>query len=616
LSSHGAAPMIEYAIQAYSPQARLFRVCLQLAEPAPEGQRFYLPAWIPGSYMIRDFARKIVRIEARCAGAAVALEKLDKQTWRAPAVAGPLELEYDVYAGELSVRAAHLDTQHGFFNGTSVFLAVEGREAEACRVRIDPPDGVAYRTWRLATSLQRQRAGEFSFGTYQAASYADLIDHPVEMGRFEIGGFRVAGVAHWVALTGARRCDMNRLCSDLQAICEQHVALFGELPVDRYLFLITAVGDGYGGLEHATSCSLICKRDDLPVLGEEDVSEGYRSLLGLCSHEYFHLWNVKRIRPRALAGADLRKEAHTTLLWWFEGVTSYYDELALVRSDRIPRNSYLQLLARSITNLLRGSGRHKQSLLESSFDAWTKFYQQDENAPNAIVSYYTKGSLVALALDLRIREDSGGQHSLDDVLRVLWRDCGRTGRGVGEDELEPLIERVVGIDLRWFLHQALRGTADLPLAEVLASVGVCIRLRPARDAEDRGGSGGPAVAEADVHAKRALGVRLKKNVAETVLATVFEGGAAQRAGLAPGDILVAVDGIRARPENLECLVAAAPAGEALPVHVLRRDELLEFQVTPLPAAEDTCDLWLSEQPTPAQRAAIDAWLGEACSEPS
>jgi predicted metalloprotease with PDZ domain len=239
--------------------------------------------------------------------------------------------------------------------------------------------------------MERAGAAPLGFGRYRAQGSADLIDHPVEMGDFLHTQFLAAGTPHEIAIYGRHRADLGRLSRDLQKVCEEHANLFGELPPDRYLFLMMVVGQGYGGLEHRDSTSLICSRADLPVPGQTEVTEGYRRLLGLCSHEYFHLWNVKRIQPARIQSSDLSGEVHTRLLWAFEGFTSYYDDLALVRCGLITERDYLDLLAQTITRVMRVNGRTKQSVAESSFDAWTKFYKQDENAPNAIVSYYAKG---------------------------------------------------------------------------------------------------------------------------------------------------------------------------------------------------------------------------------
>jgi predicted metalloprotease with PDZ domain len=601
--------MIEYHIQPQAPHAHLFRVELTIPEPHPDGQVLSMPAWIPGSYMIRDFARQVVTLRAQCDDADVPVRKLDKQTWRCSAHAGPVRVTYEIYAHELSVRAAYLDGTRGYFNGTSVFLGVRGHEESPCRVRIGRPEGSAYRHWELATSMEPEVVEAGGFGSYRAADYQDLIDHPVEMGRLARTRFSVRGVPHELIISGRHRCDLSRLSRDLPRICETHVSLFGELPLQRYLFLVLAVGEGYGGLEHRASSSLICSRDDLPRSGEEDLGEGYRRFLGLCSHEFFHLWNVKRIRPRVFVENGLDREVHTRLLWVFEGITSYYDDLALVRSGLITEASYLELLARNITRLLRGKGRFKQTLEESSFDAWTKFYKQDENAPNGIVSYYTKGALVALALDLTIRLGTEGSKSLDDLMRALWERFGKTGRGVGEDEVEALAAQVTGLELGEFFDLSLRSTRDLELEGLLEQFAVSMRLRPARDQDDQGGLiGDKAVAEQEP--PRVLGVRYGRNGQASTLTHVLEGGAAQAAGLAAGDEVVALNGIRIRPDNLDKLVGQVRPGESASVHVFRRDELMELVVTPQPGGADTCDLALLEDaPERARRLRRD-WLGQ------
>ncbi len=599
--------MISYTLQPTRPEAHLFEIKMSVPQPDTRGQILSLPAWIPGSYMIRDFARNIVTLKAYCGGEEIGVEKLDKQTWRCAPCDGELEVRYQVYAWDLSVRTAHLDTTHAYFNGTSLFLKAEGREQEDCRVELLAPEGKPYSQWKVATTLASGGAEHQGFGLYQAADYEELVDHPVEMGTFTYATFQVAGVTHEIAITGRHDADLERICRDLQAVCEYQVGLFGELPpMERYLFQVMVVGDGYGGLEHRSSTSLLCKRTDLPRFGEIQVSEGYREFLGLCSHEYFHLWNVKRIRPAVFKDADLSREVHTRLLWAFEGITSYYDDLSLVRSGRIEASSYLDLLARMITRVQRTGGRRKQTLEESSFDAWTKFYKADENAPNAIVSYYSKGALVALALDLRIRRDSAGEKSLDDVMRALWERHGRPDIGVAEGDMEPLVQEITGLDLAEFFHQALRGTGDLPLAELLGELGVGFRLRPAGNGADKGGVGKPEPPPAP--RGPVLGARVQAEAGDARIAVVLDGGAAQEAGLSAGDVIVAVDGIRVTPTDIEQRIAVIPVGYSVPVHVFRRDELMRFDLKPRPAPEDTCELWLQEDAGEEQSGRRQAWL--------
>ncbi|PLZ01432.1 peptidase M61 [Burkholderia sp. WAC0059] len=563
---------IRYAIVPKHPAAHLFEVTVTVADPDPDGQRFMLPVWIPGSYMVREFARNIVTLRASGeSGRKVRIAKIDKHVWQAAPVKGALTLRYEVYAWDLSVRAAHLDDTTGFFNGTSVFLAVSGREESPCIVDIRRPDGQAYRRWRVATALAEGRGTKrYGFGEYRAANYDELIDHPVTLGEFALGSFKAFGVPHDIVIAGrVVGLDMARLEADLKRICKTQIALFEpgskRAPMERYVFMTQAVTDGYGGLEHRASTALICSRNDLPVKGRDETTDGYRTYLGLCSHEYFHTWNVKRIKPAAFAPYDLTRENYTSLLWLFEGFTSYYDDLVLVRSGVIGEDAYFGLVGKTVGGVLRGAGRLRQSVAESSFDAWVKYYRQDENAANAIVSYYTKGSLVALAFDLSIRAQTGGRKSLDDVMRLLWQRYGRDfyrGRpvGVGEDDVEALIAEATGVKLGPLFDDAVRGTRDLPLAELFEPFGVTLEAEP-----ERGG-------------RPSLGARVRGG-AECTLAVVHEGGAAQKAGLSAGDVLVALDGLRVTGSNLDTLLARYRPGDALDVHAFRRDELRVVRIS-------------------------------------
>lgn len=602
---------IRYQIRPANPGAHLFEVRLTVNEPAPDGQRLSMAAWIPGSYMIRDFAKNVVWLRAECQSRSIRVEKLDKQTWRCAPCDGPLTVTYEIYAWDLSVRGANLDTTHGYFNGTSIFLRVHGHESHPYSVEISPPEGEQYRDWRAATTLPSAGAAQHTFGMYQAADYEELVDHPVEMGLFTLIAFVACGVPHEVAITGRHDADTERLAQDLKTICEHHIRFFGEpAPMNRYLFQVMAVGEGHGGLEHRSSTSLLCSRNDLPRKGMTKMSEEYRNFLGLCSHEYFHTWNVKRIMPAAFQPYDLNRETHTTLLWAFEGITSYYDDLALVRTDLVTRESYLEILGQNITRVLRGSGRFKQSVADSSFDAWIKFYKQDENAPNAVVSYYTKGSLIALALDLTIRRATNNAKSLDDVMRALWERHGKTGVGVTEDGLEVLMEELSGVSLKAFFDAALRGTVDLPLAELFDYVGIEFHLRPAESANDKGGK--PATKdEAELARQPALGIRTGDDPLGAKVTNVLDGGAAQAAGISAGDVLVAINGIRATQKNLENLIASCAPGSRIRVHLFRRDELMEFEVALQPAPADTCYLTQRSDRDEATEAKLSSWLSKA-----
>ncbi|MPT27901.1 MAG: M61 family peptidase, partial [Achromobacter sp.] len=433
--------------------------------------------------------------------------------------------------------------------------------------------------WKVYTSLPEARghrgaARRHGFGLYLAPDYDALIDHPVEMGTPQVARFTAHGAEHELVFTGvAPNLDLARITADVRKICETQIAFFEPRSkrapfldsADRYVFMTMVTGDGYGGLEHRASTALMTARKDLPVLGQLGQGEGYRGFLGLVSHEYFHTWNVKRIKPQAFVPYNLAQPDLTRLLWVFEGFTSYYDDLLLLRSNAITQNDYLRLLAKTITSVARTPGRHKQSVAESSFDAWTRYYKPDENSPNALVSYYTKGALVALGLDLLIRQESGGAHSLDDVMRLLWQRYGRDfyrgkAQGLPEDGLPALIQEATGVDARRFIARHAYGTADVPLAALLAPQGVKLQWK----------------ASANIPA---LDARTRKQGDSLTLATVLEGGAAHKGGLSAGDVLVAIDGLKVDgAAGLEVLLGHYRAGDRVSVHVFRRDELRVFQV--------------------------------------
>jgi len=599
-----SAPHV-YRISPKDPGAHLYEARLTVAEPDPAGQVLSLPSWIPGSYMIRDFAKHVVAISAESDGLDVPLTTLDKSRWQAAPVDRPLTVTEDIYAYDDSVRGAHLDTTHAYFNGPCVFLCPEGQEDRACEVEIVAPEPPVGKRWRVATSMRRKDTEEWGYGTYTVQDYAELIDHPVEIAELAIGEFDVRGIPHKIAIRGHDRADMARICHDLEKLCEQHMQLLDPPDdLDRYLFLLHAPGTGYGGLEHRWSSSNVCARDHLPLKGDSDVDDGYRTFLGLCSHEYFHLWNVKRMKPAAFSPYDLGEEAYTRLLWVFEGVTSYYDDLALVRSGLITPESYLELVGRTVTRVLRGAGRLRQTIAESSFHTWTKFYQQDANAANAIVSYYQKGSLVALVLDLKLRLETEGRVSLDDVMRACWQRWGQSGKGMPEDGFEQTAAEVSGLDLGDFFDAAVRGTGELPLNKLLAGHGVGYHLRAATGGADKGGKKG----DNNKSQPAWLGAVFEERAGKPTVTVVHNGSPAELAGLAPGDVAVALDGIALTAGNADQRLRAYRKNERVELAFFRGDRLMRTKVRLAAQPETTC--WL-EIPADADEAAVarrNAWL--------
>lgn len=600
MTTNTAEWAVRYTVELEDPGAHLLRVRLEIPRPDPAGQVLRLPTWIPGSYLIREFARHVQWLRAADAAGPLAVRRLDKASWALAPSAGPVTVELQVWAYDLSVRAAFFDQQRCYFNGTSLLPAVVGQEAAPCALRILAPRFAP--AWRVATTLPRTTGERHGFGDFLAADYDELIDHPVEIADFVLLEFEAAGVPHEVALTGVFSLDEERLIADLTAICAHEIEFFGRpAPMDRYLFQVAVVGDGYGGLEHRSSTSLVCGRDSLPTPGMKGTPEAYRAFLGLCSHEYFHTWNVKRIKPAAFLPYDLTREAHTELLWAFEGLTSYYDDLILVRSGVIDEASYLDLLARTLTGVLRTPGRKVQPVVEASFDAWTRYYRQDENSPNALISYYTKGALVGLTLDLHLRVHSGGAVSLDHLMLRLWERHGRPLIGVPEDGVEAILRELGGEGLQPLLDLCLRSTDELPLEPLLAAVGVELRLRAQEGADDKGGTAGGGASKAPTGW---LGATVG---GDGKVKHALVGGPAARAGLSAGDQVIALDGLRCGGE-LSKRISKMQPGERCTLHAFRRDELLELQLEVGAPPVDTAYLRVAPHAAPEAEALRAAWL--------
>ncbi|QEP42926.1 M61 family peptidase [Ectothiorhodospiraceae bacterium BW-2] len=604
--------MLHYRITPINPEAHLFEVVLTVERPNRAGERLYLPAWIPGSYMIRDFARHIVTLTGEdSARQPLRCTKIDKQSWQCDPAEGPIRLRYQIYAFDLSVRSAHLDASHGYFNATSLCLSVADQAHSPHQITLLPPPREYGAQWRVATTLPRIEGEPWQFGKFEAAGYEELIDHPVEMGTFTRHSFTVADIEHHLVITGRHDCDCERLLADLRAICAAEIALFGSAPFKHYLFQLTLVGQGYGGLEHRSSTSLIANRTDLPWPGmgdEPTLPSGYSQLLGLCAHEYFHSWNVKQIKPQSFIPYQLAQESYTTLLWWFEGVTSYYDDLFLCRSETITIEAYLELLGKTITQVAQGSGRLKQSVAESSFDAWSKFYQQNENAPNAIVSYYSKGSLIALALDLSLRLASDHQRSLDSVLRYLWHHDGQTGVGVSEADLYRAIQTATGIEIEAQLSSWVHGYDDLPLASLLLPFGVALQAQPLASHSDSGGESAPT------RAINWIGIRVK-NRPQLTVTQVLDQSPAQFAGVSVGDRLLALNGLELTADNWEQRLNRLPAESEAMLTLFRDDLLLQLPLTLRRAPDQVWRVELLDKPTASQQQQRQQWLRPPLSLP-
>jgi predicted metalloprotease with PDZ domain len=570
-----------YRVEIADANAHLFRVTLTLARPAA-AQGLSLPVWVPGSYLVREFSRHVSALAARQGARAVALVQHDKSRWLAACEGRTaLVVSYLVYAFDRSARGAFLDAERGFFNGSSLFLRAEGREAEPQQLQLGRlPAG-----WQVATAMAALGPRRFA-----AADYDELIDHPLALGRLWRGRFRCAGVEHAIAVGGAwPSFDAARLLRDIARVCAAQLHFWhgaGRAPFGNYLFLLQLADEGHGGLEHRASAVLLAARGDLPRSGAAETTDAYVDLLGLVSHEYFHTWNVKRMKPRELVAPDLGRETYTRLLWFFEGFTSYYEDLLLLRAGLIDRGRYLRLLARPVNALLGSPGRAVQSVAAASFDAWIKYYRSDENTLNATVSYYTKGALVALLCDLWLR--AHGQATLDDVMRRLWRASARGA--IGEDEITGALAAAGGEKLRRQLQAWVHGTDELPLEAMLAAAGVAWHEEPV-----------PLAAQ--------LGLKISEGPVSGVhVRQVLRGSAAEAAGLAAGDELLAVDGWRIRRlDDARQWLAVGRSFEVLAVRDQRVREL-RLKLPAAPAAPSVV-LLVDEQADAAALALRRAWLG-------
>lgn len=562
----------------------LLRVSLTLPAPAAR-QGLSLPVWLPGSYLLREFARHVQDLRGTQGGSPVRIEQVDKTRWVAHCSGtAALELSWRVHALDASVRGAWLDGERGFFNGSSLFLAAEGRTDGPQRLSLGRlPAG-----WDAATAMRRRAPTGHQ---YVADDYAELIDHPFELGRFWCGQFDVAGVPHELVVTGVwPGFDGARLLADATRICRAQVRLWhgrGKPPFPRFVFLLRAGDDGYGGLEHRASTALLASRADLPrvgtVAGTAADDAGYLRLLGLVSHEYFHAWNVKRLTPVELAAPDLGREAYTRLLWWFEGVTSYYDDLTLVRAGLVAPAAYLRLLASHVQTVAATPGRRVQSVAQASFDAWTRYYRPDAYTPNGTVSYYAKGALVAACLDLTLRREGHG--TLDDVLRHLWR----LRRPIAEGDIAQALATVGGRTFRLELDDWVHGVGELPLPELLRHMGVAARA----EVPGLAGRWGLRVQEGPL-----TGVRVRH---------VLRGGAAEAAGVLPGDELLAIDGWRLR--RLDDAAAWLTPGAPATLLLARDQRVLSCRVSAGDPLVPTWRLTLADDADADALARRRAWLG-------
>jgi predicted metalloprotease with PDZ domain len=588
--------MNAYAFRIPQPEARRIEVELQVEARGAEALDLRLPVWTPGSYLVREHQRHIDGLRAQAEGRELPVEKVDKQTWRVrPQGARQVRISYRLHCFELSVRTNHVDSTHAFLNPSAAAVFVVGREQEACSVRLQTPPG-----WRIWAALP------FEDGAYKAQDYDELADSPFECGpegSYASQVFNAHGVQHELVVWGKGDFDLRRAIADVARIIDAEAAIFGGLPYqDRYLFILHLNDKGRGGLEHRKSCALIVPRFSF---GQKSA---YEDFLLLVAHEFFHLWNVKRLRPAAFTPYDWTRENHTRLLWAMEGLTSTYEVLALRRAGLTTPQRFLEIWAERITQLLRTPGRLRVSLAQASYDAWIKHYRPDESTANTSVSYYLKGSIVGFLLDLELRRRSRGLRTLDNLVQMLFERHGLPP-GLPEDGVEKTAIDLIGDrSLQEWFQRAIHSTQELQIDEALAGVGLKAVIAPAKSGDDKGGAAPDPDDAPDVETRSRgwLGASFKEKGGSLEVSSVAEGSPAQQAGLAGGDEIVAADGFRS---DLKQRLGRAQPGQAMRLSLFRMDELLELPVQLVAAPRDTVTLVPDPDATAEQVAARESWLG-------
>lgn len=541
--------MLHYQIEFDDYRQHLIHVTLRfLANPT---QVLSLPTWIPGSYLIREFSKHIESVKAYDeAGRQLKINKFEKNKWRLYNTDHELiTVEYDVYAYDLSVRGAYVDQSRLYVNPACVCLGLQDQQDSAIEVEVFLPEELKH--FQLATGLVSKSLVKGRF-TLKADHYAQLIDAPFELAEQTRFSFEANGIPHEFVVSGQHAMNAERMKQDLEKICSTEISMFGSAPFEDYTFMTMATGNSYGGLEHPNSTSLITPRSDLPKLNEpEEPSADYQRFLGLCSHEYFHSWLVKFIRPENFANYDLDQEGYTSLLWIFEGFTSYYDDLILYRSGVISQASYLSLLKGQIDRYLQNPGRFIQSVSESSFDAWIKFYRQDENSNNAGTSYYNKGCLVALSLDLGLRLRGS---SLDALMRRLYENT-QKGIQVNERTIVELCNELTGSNWIEQINHLINTTDELPLDQLFPEFGLSYRLKN----------------------EKALpfGLKLVDKPEGVLIQQARREGTGAIAGLSANDVIVAIDGLKASEKLLS---QYSKQQDRFTVYAFRRDEFMQFEL--------------------------------------
>ena len=565
-----------------NPDSHLFEVMFRVWGWEASVLDLKMPVWTPGSYLVREYAKHLQEFSAHDQDErSLPWGKKSKNHWQIDTSGvSEITVRYRIFANELTVRTNHLDRTHGYFNPAALFFYIPGWEDNPGRVTVVPPQA----EWRVTTPLSPV-PGEPN--TFSVPDFDTLVDSPFEIGSHRSYYFEVGGLEHELAIWGQGNAEPSKIIPDIEKIIQVEAELFGGLPYDRYIFLLHLSAQGYGGLEHKNCCSL-----NYPRLGFRS-QEQYNRFIQLVAHEFFHLWNVKRIRPKALEEFDYEGENYTTCLWFCEGATSYYDLLIPARAGIYDAKTFLQATSKDLSRLMATPGRLVQPASESSWDAWIKLYRRDANSDNCQISYYLKGQMVCWVLDLHIRARYGNSRSLDDVMRYLWQRFGIAETGYTPEQLQEAIESAAGENLGYFFAGYVDGTDELPFEEYLEPYGLRIKAK--------GNSNGEPVPFA--------GLTVQSENGKTLIKFVEIGSPAGQAGIDAGDELLAIDGIRTSAEKLSERLKDYQPGETISVTVFHQDELLTSSLTlgePRPSSYRIVPV---KQPTPAQEKNFRGWLG-------
>jgi predicted metalloprotease with PDZ domain len=582
LTSNPAAVSLHYAVAMPQPETHLFEVSLEIRNWTRNTLDLKFPVWTPGSYLVREYVRHLQEFTAADEqGDPLRWQKVGKNHWQIQTSAPTtVTVRYRIFANDLTVRTNHLDITHGYFNPAAMFFRAVGEEKMAIALTVVPP----HPSWQVSTPLNPLPEQS---NTYLAENFDELADSPFEIGTQALYDFEVLGKSHQFAVWGqtdgnAAKLNIEQILADTQKIIETEAKLFGGLPYDRYLFLLHLTANAYGGLEHKAACSLIYSRFGL------NTKNGYIDFMSLVAHEFFHLWNVKRIRPRGLEVFDYDQENYTDALWFCEGTTSFYDAVIPLRAGIYDAKYYLAKVSEAITKLQTTPGRKLQPLSESSFDAWIKLYRPDSNSRNSQISYYLKGEVVSFLLDLLIRQQS--RHSLDDVMRQMWQQFGQPETGYTRDELKAVFESVAGIDLTSFWASYIEGTNELPYRDLLEPFGLTLAV-------------------AEMSAAPYLGLTTKTENGAAIVSFVEARSPAEQAGLEPGDELLAINGYRIRAEQMSDRLQSYSAGDTLKLAVFHQDVLYQRRATLGKPVPTRYELHPVTEPTSQQQDRFRQWLG-------